>query len=77
MGCFNKCRKIDLDEFLSVNVKSIYQLDIADDQLDKWQNLFKNESVGRVLVSDYTTKAEFIIPELNLVLGPAKYEILN
>ena len=41
------------------------------------QNLFKNESVGRVLVSDYTTKAEFIIPELNLVLGPAKYEILN
>jgi len=41
------------------------------------QSLFKNESVGRVLVSDYTTKAEFIIPELNLVLGPAKYEILN
>jgi len=31
------------------------------------QNLFKNESVGRVLVSDYTTKAEFVIPELNLV----------
>ncbi len=41
------------------------------------QNLFKNESVGRVLVSDYTTKAEFIIPELNLVLGPQKYQILN
>ena len=41
------------------------------------QNLFKNESVGRVLVSDYTTKAEFIIPELNRVLGPEKYEILN
>jgi len=41
------------------------------------QNLFKNESVGRVLVSDYTTKAEFIIPELNLVLGPEKYQILN
>jgi hypothetical protein len=41
------------------------------------QNLFKNESVGRVLVSDYTTKAEFIIPELNLVLGSEKYEILN
>ena len=41
------------------------------------QNLFKNESVGRVLVSDYTTKAEFIIPELNLVLGPEKYQVLN
>ena len=41
------------------------------------QNLFKNESVGRVLVSDYTTKAEFVIPELNRVLGPDKYKILN
>ena len=41
------------------------------------QNLFKNESVGRVLVSDYTTKAEFIMPELNLVLGPEKYRVLN
>jgi hypothetical protein len=45
--------------------------------LKAMQNLFKNESVGRVLVSDYTTKAEFIIPELNRVLGPEKYEILN
>ena len=45
--------------------------------LKAMQNLFKNESVGRVLVSDYTTKAEFIIPELNRVLGPEKYDILN
>ena len=29
------------------------------------------------MVSDYTTKAEFIIPELNRVLGPEKYQILN
>jgi hypothetical protein len=41
------------------------------------QDLFRNESVGRVLVSDYTTKAEFIIPELGRVLGPEKYQILN
>ena len=41
------------------------------------QNLFRNESVGRVLVADYTTKAEFIIPDLNKVLGPDKYEVLN
>lgn len=41
------------------------------------QSLFKNESVGRVLVSDFTTKAEFIIPDLNKVLGPDKYQILN
>lgn len=41
------------------------------------QNLFKNESVGRVLISDWTTKAEFIIPDLKKVLGPEKYETLN
>lgn len=41
------------------------------------QNLFKNESVGRVLVADYTTKANFIIPDLNKVLGPEKYKTLN
>ena len=50
---------------------------INANNLKAMQNLFKNESVGRVLVSDYTTKAEFIIPELNRVLGPEKYEILN
>lgn len=50
---------------------------INPNNLKAMQNLFKNESVGRVLVSDYTTKAEFIIPELNRVLGPEKYEILN
>ena len=45
--------------------------------LQAMQALFKNESIGRVLVSDYTTKAEFIIPDLNRVLGPAKYEIVD
>jgi hypothetical protein len=45
--------------------------------LQAMQSLFKNESIGRVLVSDYTTKAEFIIPDLNRVLGPAKYEIVD
>ena len=41
------------------------------------QTLFQNQSVGRVLVSDYTTKAEFIIPDLKKVIGPEKYEIVN
>jgi hypothetical protein len=41
------------------------------------QDLFRNESVGRVLISDYTTEANFVIPDLNKVLGPAKYETLN
>ena len=45
--------------------------------LNAMQNLFKNESVGRVLVSDYTTKADFVIPDLNRVLGSEKYKTLN
>lgn len=45
--------------------------------LSAMQSLFKNESVGRVLVSDYTTKAEFVIPDLGKVLGSEKYKVLN
>jgi hypothetical protein len=41
------------------------------------QSLFQNQSVGRILVSDYTTKAEFIIPDINKVIGPQKYEVVN
>tara|TARA_R110002020_G_scaffold296478_1_gene512080 strand:- start:617 stop:1573 length:957 start_codon:yes stop_codon:yes gene_type:complete len=41
------------------------------------QELFRNESVGRVLVSDYTTKAEFVIPDMNKILGYEKYRIVN
>jgi hypothetical protein len=41
------------------------------------QNLFMNESVGRVLVSDYTTRADFVIPDLKKVVGEEKYRILN
>jgi hypothetical protein len=50
---------------------------INERNLTAMQNLFRNESVGRVLVSDYTTKAEFVIPDLNRVLGPEKYKVLN
>ncbi len=45
--------------------------------INAMQSLFKNESVGRVLVSDYTTKADFVLPDLNRVLGSEKYVVLN
>jgi hypothetical protein len=45
--------------------------------LQAMQSLFQNESVGRVLVSDYTTKADFIIPDINKVLGSEKYKVVN
>lgn len=50
---------------------------ISSHNIGAMQNLFKNESVGRVLVSDYTTKADFILPDLNKVLGSEKYKVLN
>ena len=45
--------------------------------LKAMQELFKNESVGRALVADYTTKAEFVIPDLKKVIGTEKYAIVN
>jgi len=50
---------------------------INANNLQAMQGLFRNESVGRVLVSDYTTKADFVIPDLNKVLGSEKYKVLN
>ena len=50
---------------------------INHNNLAAMQELFRNESVGRVLISDYTTKAEFLIPDMNKVLGYEKYKIVN
>ena len=45
--------------------------------LNALKNLFSNPSVQRVLVADYTTKAEFIIPDVKRVLGKEKYEVVD
>jgi hypothetical protein len=50
---------------------------VNPNNLKAMQDLFLNESVGRALIADYTTKADFIIPDLNKVLGPEKYQIVN
>ena len=50
---------------------------INPNNLNAMQSLFQNESVGRVLVSDYTTKAEFILPDISKVIGSEKYKIVN
>ncbi len=41
------------------------------------QDLFKNQTVGRVIVADYTTKAQFVIPDVSAILDPKKYEVLD
>jgi ribosomal protein S15P/S13E len=45
--------------------------------LEAMQKLFTNESVGRVLIADYTTKAEFIVPNISALLNSSKYEIFE
>jgi len=45
--------------------------------VDSMNDLFSTESVGRVLVSDYTTKMDFVIPDLNKILGSQKYEVVD
>lgn len=41
----NQCEKVDLDEFLSVNVKSIYQLVVEEEDHEKWNTLFANDEI--------------------------------
>lgn len=50
---------------------------VNPNNLQAMQQLFKNESVGRALIADYTTKAEFVIPDLKKVIGTEKYAIVN
>jgi hypothetical protein len=50
---------------------------INPESLKALQQLLSNESVGRVLVADYTTKAEFVIPQIGEILTPSKYEQLD
>jgi hypothetical protein len=45
--------------------------------LQAMQQLFENQSVGRVLIADYTTKAEFVIPDIGNLIGPQKYEVVD
>ena len=83
-------RKIELkniDQAISRSIENVVLLVTMGNEPDKggvnhrnlaaMQQIFKNQSVGRVLVSDYTTKADFIIPDIRKVVGPEKYEVIN
>jgi hypothetical protein len=50
---------------------------INQNNIARLQALFNNQTLSRVLVSDFTTKAEWKIPQLKDVLGPEKYKIVN
>lgn len=50
---------------------------INQKNLEAMQKLFENQSVGRVLIADYTTKAQFVIPDVGNLIGPQKYEVVD
>ena len=52
-------------------------LNINQRSIETMQKLFENQSVGKVLVSDYTTKAQFVIPHIAGILDPKKYSVVN
>ncbi len=39
--------------------------------------LFSAESVGRVIVADYTSKGEWLVPDLNKLFGSSKFETVD
>ena len=49
----------------------------SEKNLSAMRRLFENQSVGKVLVADYTTDARFVIPDIGSLLEPKKYEILD
>lgn len=59
--CGEKDRDIKLNEQLRVGLT----------------NLFSSESLGRVLISDYTVQGNFIIPDMNKIFGVDKYKAVN
>jgi len=50
-----------------------YGCGINPQNLSNLQNIFKNKTLGRVLFADYTTKGEWLIPDIGSILGPEKY----
>jgi hypothetical protein len=52
-------------------------LNVNQRSIETMQKLFENQSVGKVLVSDYTTTAKFVIPDIASILDPKKYQVVN
>lgn len=50
-----------------------YNAGVNPKNLQALQNIFKNQTLGRVLVADYSTEAKFIMPDIKDLLGPQKY----
>lgn len=76
-----------MDMSLSRTIEHVLLLVTTGEKAEEWggggvnpqnvanlQSIFRNQTLGRVLVADYTTKAEWKIPDIGEILGPQKYE---
>ena len=41
----NDCKKVEIDDFISSSIKSIYQLNIDENQIESWKKYFLNDEV--------------------------------
>jgi len=41
----NNCKKVEIDDFISSSIKSIYQIVIDEDQIESWNKYFTNDEV--------------------------------
>ena len=41
----NNCKQVEIDDFISSSIKSIYQLIIDEDQIESWKKYFLNDEV--------------------------------
>ncbi len=57
--------------------KDEYNPGVNPKALENLRNMMQSQAIGRVLVADYTTKAEWKIPDLKELLGKGKYEQVN
>jgi len=50
---------------------------INQNNIARLQNLFTNQTLTRYLVADYTTKAQWLIPDVKEILGSEKYKVVT
>ena len=80
--------KLDLkkmDMSLSKTVEHIILLITNGEKVDQYggginprniqtlQDIFRNRTLGRVLVADHSTKGQWLVPDISEILGPEKY----
>lgn len=41
----NNCKKVEIDDFISFSIKSIYQLNIDETQIESWKKYFLNDEI--------------------------------